>query len=99
MDPGLLLFRLLLSLVDLYFKHVDTWCPILDRITTFKILQNPSIQEEADCIMFHAIVAISLQFSKDPSLTPESRKHYHNVSKQGPNCVGCNIQMSEHCRS
>ena len=81
-DPSLPPFGLLLSLVDLYFKHVNTWCPILDRITTFKILQDPFIQEEADCVLFHAIVTISLRFSKDPSLTPESRKHYHNASKQ-----------------
>ena len=81
-DPGLPPIGLLHSLVDLYFKHVNPWCPILDRITTFKILQDPITQEEADCVLFHAIVTISLRFSKDPSLTPESRKHHHNVSKQ-----------------
>ena len=34
-DTDLPPYDLLYTLVDLYFKHVNTWCPILDRKATF----------------------------------------------------------------
>ena len=73
---------LLYTLVDLYFKHVNTWSPIIDRKVTFDTLFGSSIPHEADRVLLHAIVATTLRFSKDPRLTPESRKLYHGISKQ-----------------
>ena len=75
-------YDLLYSLVDLYFKHVATWSPILDRKNTFDVLFGRAVLEEPDRILLHAIVAVTLRFSKDPRLTPQSRKRYHDVSKQ-----------------
>lgn len=73
---------LLYLLVDLYFKHVATWSPILDRKNTFDVLFGRAVLEEPARILLHAIVAVTLRFSKDPRLTPESRKRYHDISKQ-----------------
>ncbi|KAH8694297.1 fungal-specific transcription factor domain-containing protein [Talaromyces proteolyticus] len=79
--PDLPSGELLYSLVDLYFKHVNTWCPILDRKITVDSFFGPSVPDEADRIILYAIVAIALRFSHDPSLTPESRKQYHSTAK------------------
>lgn len=73
---------LLYSLVDLYFKHVATWSPILDRKHTFDTLFGRSVLEEPARILLHAIVAVTLRFSKDARLTAGLREHYHDVSKQ-----------------
>ncbi|KAL1960295.1 hypothetical protein VTO42DRAFT_8255 [Malbranchea cinnamomea] len=73
---------LLYTIVDLYFKHVNTWCPILDRKVTFDTLLHSTITDESDRLLLHAIVATTLRFSKDPRLTPDSRKRYHDVAKQ-----------------
>lgn len=73
---------LLYALVDLYFKHVATWSPILDRKNTFDILFGRAILEEPDRILLHAIVAVTLRFSADQRLTLQSRKRYHDISKQ-----------------
>lgn len=75
-------YDLLYALVDLYFKFVNTWCPILHRSTTLDTLFGPSTLEEADKILLHAIVATTLRFSTDPRLTEERRRHYHDISKQ-----------------
>lgn len=72
---------ILYTLVDLYFKHCNTWCPILDRKTTFGIFFGSTSLDEADRILLHAIVATTLRFLKDPRLSPEMRSHYHAVSK------------------
>lgn len=69
------------TLVDLYFKHCNTWCPILDRKTTFGVFFGSTSQSEVDRILLHAIVATTLRFLKDPRLTPEMKAHYHAVSK------------------
>lgn len=71
---------LLYELVDLYFKHVATWSPILDRKHTFNVLFGHTL-EEPHRILLHAIVAVSLRFSKDLRLTPPAREHYHRVSR------------------
>ncbi|KAJ9630281.1 hypothetical protein H2204_008499 [Knufia peltigerae] len=75
-------YDLLYSLVDLYFKHVNNWLPLLDRKTTLDTLFGPSTLDESDRVLLHAIVATTLRFSQDPRLTPESRQHYHDTSKQ-----------------
>ena len=75
-------YDLLYALVDLYFKHVNVWLPLLDRKATLDRLFGSTPLEEADRVLLHAIVAVSLRFSKDSRLTLESRQHYHNTSKQ-----------------
>ncbi|KAK2593891.1 hypothetical protein QQS21_008411 [Conoideocrella luteorostrata] len=69
------------TLVDLYFKHCNTWCPILDRKTAFGAFFGSTSLVEADRILLHAIVATTLRFLKDSRLSPEMRTHYHAVSK------------------
>lgn len=69
------------TLVDLYFKHCNTWCPILDRKTTFGTFFGSTSLSEVDRILLHAIVATTLRFLKDSRLSPEMRSHYHAVSK------------------
>ncbi|KAK9234841.1 fungal-specific transcription factor domain-containing protein [Lipomyces kononenkoae] len=72
---------LLYSLVDLYFKHVNPWCPILDRKVTLMRFFGSSVADDADAVVLYAIVATALRFSQDPSLTPELRKRYLNIAK------------------
>ncbi|KKY23419.1 putative c6 transcription factor [Phaeomoniella chlamydospora] len=72
---------MLYTLVDLYFKHVNTWCPILDRKATFGTFFGSTSLPEPDRILLHAIVATTLRFCKDPRLKPETRKRYHDASK------------------
>ncbi|GAP85745.1 putative fungal specific transcription factor [Rosellinia necatrix] len=81
-DQDLPPYDLLYALADLYFKHINTWCPILHRKTTLDSLFGPSTLDEADRILLHAIVATTLRFSTDSRLTEERRHHYHDVSKQ-----------------
>jgi hypothetical protein len=75
-------YDLLYSLVDLFFRHVNPWLPLLDRKTTLDRLFGPAPLEEADRVLLHAIVVVSLRFSRDPRLTIENRQQYHSVSKQ-----------------
>lgn len=81
-DQDLPPYDLLYALVDLYFKHVNTWCPILHRKSTLDSLFGPSMIDETDKILLHAIVATTLRYSTDARLTDERRRHYHSVSKQ-----------------
>lgn len=83
-DPGLDLppYDLLYALVDLYFEHINTWCPILHRRTTLDTFFGPSPLEEADRMVLYAIVTTTLRFSADTRLNEESRKRYHDCSKQ-----------------
>lgn len=83
-DPELVLppYDLLYALVDLYFEHINSWCPILHRRTTLDTLFGPSPLEEADRVVLHAIVATTLRFSPDPRLNEVSRKRYYDSSKQ-----------------
>ncbi|RJE27336.1 C6 transcription factor [Aspergillus sclerotialis] len=83
-DPELDLppYDLLYALVDLYFEHVNTWCPILHRRTTLDTFFGPSPLEEADRMVLYAIVATTLRFSADGRLNIENRKRYHDCSKQ-----------------
>ncbi|KAL7811199.1 fungal-specific transcription factor domain-containing protein [Trichoderma aethiopicum] len=70
------------TLVDLYFKHCNPWCPILDRKTTFGLFFGSTSLNEPDRVLLHAIVATTLRFLKDPRLSPEMRAHHHAVSKR-----------------
>lgn len=81
-DHALPPYDLLYALVDLYFKYVNNWCPILHRRSTLDSLFGPSTLDEADRILLHAIVATTLRFSTDQRLTEERRRHYHDISKQ-----------------
>ena len=87
-DPSLPPYDLLHTLVDLYFKHVNTWSPILDRKVLFDTFFGPSMPSEPDLVLLHAIVATTLRFSKDPRLTLDSRRHYHITSKQKVHLYG-----------
>lgn len=73
---------MLYTLVDLYFKHCNTWCPILDRKTIFGTFFGATSLDEQDRVLLHAIVTTTLRFSKDARLTPELRDYYHSSSKQ-----------------
>lgn len=73
-------YDLLHSLVELFFKHVYPWCPILHPSAT--LLFGESNLEEADRIILHAIVATTLRFSTDQRLTAEKRRKYHQGSKE-----------------
>jgi len=75
-------YDLLYALTDLFFKHINTWCPILHRRSTLDSLFGPSTLDEADRILLHAIVATTLRFSTDPRLSEHSRERYHSISKQ-----------------
>lgn len=75
-------YDLLYSLADLFFKHINPWCPILHRQSTLNSLFGPSSLDEADRILLHAIVATTLRFSTDARLTGESRERYHQTSKE-----------------
>ncbi|KAF2677094.1 hypothetical protein K458DRAFT_320653 [Lentithecium fluviatile CBS 122367] len=75
-------YDLLYGLVDLFFKHVYPWCPILHRQTTLNSLFGDSSLDEADRIILHAIVATTLRFSVDQRLTQEKRGRYHKASKE-----------------
>ncbi|KAK1253163.1 hypothetical protein MKX08_004350 [Trichoderma sp. CBMAI-0020] len=75
-------YNLVYNLVDLYFKHINTWCPILHRRTTLDSLFGISDLQESDRVLLHAIVATTMRFSSDPRLTEERRQHYHRISKQ-----------------
>lgn len=70
------------TLVDLYFKHCNPWCPILDRKSTFGIFFGSTSLNEPDRVLLHAIVATTLRFLRDSRVSPEMRAHYHAVSKR-----------------
>ncbi|KAF2112123.1 fungal-specific transcription factor domain-containing protein [Lophiotrema nucula] len=75
-------YDLLYGLVDLFFKHIYPWCPILHRQNTLNSLFGDSSLDEADRIILHAIVATTLKFSTDQRLSPDKRSRYHQTSKE-----------------
>ncbi|KAI1809416.1 fungal-specific transcription factor domain-containing protein [Poronia punctata] len=81
-DQDLPPYDLLYALVDLYFKHINNWCPILHRKATLDSLFGHNTLEEADKVLLHAIVAATLRFATDVRLTEDRRRHYHDISKQ-----------------
>lgn len=81
-DGDLPPYDLLYALVDLFFKHINTWCPILHRRTTLDALFGSNALDEADRILLHAIVATTLRFSTDARLNASSRERFYSKSKQ-----------------
>lgn len=75
-------YDLLYGLVDLFFKHIYPWCPILHRQTTLNSLFGDASLDEADRIILHAVVATTVKFSTDQRLTVEKRERYHRSSKE-----------------
>ncbi|KAF2662546.1 C6 transcription factor-like protein [Lophiostoma macrostomum CBS 122681] len=75
-------YDLLYGLVDLFFKHIYPWCPILHRQTTLNCLFGDQSLDESDRIILHAIVATTLRFSTDQRLNPDKRARYHQASKE-----------------
>lgn len=75
-------YDLLYGLVDLFFKHIYPWCPLLHRQATLNSLFGDTSLDEADRVLLHAMVATTLRFSNDPRLTPEKREYYHQNSKE-----------------
>ncbi|KAF5260766.1 hypothetical protein FOXYS1_8574 [Fusarium oxysporum] len=78
-DPDLPPTDLLYTLVDLFFKHINTWCPLLDRKATFGVYFGSTSVSEGDRVVLHAIVATTLRFS---ALTPHVRERFHNISSK-----------------
>ncbi|EEH03541.1 conserved hypothetical protein [Histoplasma capsulatum G186AR] len=72
----------LYTIVDLYFKHVNPWCPILDRKATLDRLFGSSVPDEAGRVLLYAIVRTTLRFYRDHSLTSRWRGQYDTISKQ-----------------
>jgi len=82
-DADLPPYDLLYALVDLYFQHINAWCPILHRRSTLDSLFGSRTLDEADRIILHAIVATTLRFSTDVRLEePSTKAMYHSRSKQ-----------------
>ncbi|ETI20421.1 hypothetical protein G647_08456 [Cladophialophora carrionii CBS 160.54] len=75
-------YDLLYTLVDLYFKHVNPWSPILDRKATFDAFFGSQSMGDSDRALMHAVVAATMRFSKDPRLTAEARRQFHEISRQ-----------------
>ena len=73
---------LVYALVELYFEHIHTWCPILDRPTMLNMVMRFPAIDQNDRILLHAIVATTLRFSRDPRLDEQTRQRYHEDSKQ-----------------
>jgi len=70
------------NLVDLYFKHINTWCPILHRRSTLDTLFGTSRLDDEDRIVLHALVAVTLRFSNDTRLNEEAKRRYYETSKE-----------------
>ncbi|KAK5996797.1 hypothetical protein PT974_02140 [Cladobotryum mycophilum] len=70
------------AIVDLYFKHCNPWCPILDRKTTFGTFFGSTSINEPDRVLLHAVIATTLRFLNDPRLSSDMRSHHHAVSKR-----------------
>ena len=73
---------MLYALTDLYFKHCNTWCPILDRKTVFRTLSSRPHLAEEDRVLLHAIVSAALRFFHDPRLASEARARQYALSKR-----------------
>lgn len=81
-DHDLPQYDILYSLVDMYFKHINTWCPILQRRTTLDAFFGRGALDDGDRALLHSIVATTLRFWTDNRLSSEKKEQYHAVSKQ-----------------
>jgi hypothetical protein len=70
------------QLVDLFFKHINTWCPILHRKTTLDLLFGSSQLQDEEKVLLHSIIATTLRYSTDQRLTKEIRQNQHQKSKE-----------------
>jgi hypothetical protein len=75
-------YDLCYQLVDLFFKHVNGWVPILHRKNTIDLLFERAPLGEEEKILLHSIIATSLRFSTDKRLTPEYCERQHKLSKE-----------------
>ena len=75
-------FEICYALVDLYFTHINTWCPILQKEATMNSLLNQQELPAADKNLLHAIIATSMRYSTDPWLTQDRRTFFHKVSSE-----------------
>ena len=81
-DPEFPPHDLLVTLVDLYFKHINPWSPILDRQATFNAFFCSATPGEPERVLLHAIVATTLRFSSDPGLAADARKGFYESSRR-----------------
>jgi hypothetical protein len=70
------------QLVDLFFKHINVWCPILHRRSTMDLLFGTAPLQEEDNVLLHAIIATTLRFSTDRRLNENFRQRQHRISKE-----------------
>ncbi|KAL7943364.1 fungal-specific transcription factor domain-containing protein [Trichoderma barbatum] len=73
---------LLYVLVDLFFKHINTWFPLLDRKATFGSYFGSTSVSQGDRVVLFAIISTTLRFATDARLTPELKQKLHNSCKQ-----------------
>lgn len=60
--------------MDLYFIHINAWCPILHWKTIQRIINTPSrLRDDGDQILLHSIVATTLRFYMDSCFTNEMK--------------------------
>ncbi|KAI5460413.1 hypothetical protein BGZ63DRAFT_358129 [Mariannaea sp. PMI_226] len=81
-DPDLPPHDMLYAIVDLFFKHINTWCPILDRKATFATYFGSTSITEGERVVLHAIIATTLRFFSDPRLKPPERERFHAISSK-----------------
>ena len=70
------------QLVDLFFKHVNVWCPILHRRSTMDLLFGTAPLQEEDKVLLHAVIATTLRFSTDRRLSEAARQAQHRISRE-----------------
>ncbi|EHK15223.1 uncharacterized protein TRIVIDRAFT_165228, partial [Trichoderma virens Gv29-8] len=81
-DPDLPPSDLLYVLVDLFFKHINTWFPLLDRKATFGTYFGSTSVSRGDRVVLFAIIATTLRFAADARLTPNVKQRLYNSCKQ-----------------
>ncbi|KAL6691677.1 fungal-specific transcription factor domain-containing protein [Trichoderma pleuroticola] len=81
-DPDLPPNDLLYVLVDLFFKHINTWFPLLDRKATFGTYFGSTSVSRGDRVVSFAIIATTLRFATDTRLTPNAKQKLHHDCKQ-----------------
>ncbi|KAL7928047.1 hypothetical protein V8C35DRAFT_319082 [Trichoderma chlorosporum] len=80
-DPDLPSSDLLYVLVDLFFKHINTWFPLLDRKATFGTYFGSTSVSQGDRVILSAIIATTLRFATDARLTPNVKQRLYNSCK------------------
>ncbi|KAF2429418.1 hypothetical protein EJ08DRAFT_717409 [Tothia fuscella] len=70
------------KLVDLFFKHINVWCPILHRKSTIDVLFGSSSLQDEEKVLLHAIITTTLRFCSDTRLVGDIRERQHTLSKE-----------------